>query len=81
MKCFVRYEKYCDFPIENLPYGVFSTKDDRLKILLKLNNQQTTHRIGVAIGDQILDLKQIAHLFNGPELKNNQHVFREVNPS
>ncbi|XP_044263920.1 fumarylacetoacetase [Tribolium madens] len=65
MKCFIRYEKYCDFPIENLPYGVFSTKDD------------PTHRIGVAIGDQILDLKQISHLFVGPELKKNQDVFRE----
>jgi hypothetical protein len=39
---------------------------------------QPTHRIGVAIGDQILDLKQIAHLFTGPELKNHQHVFKEV---
>lgn len=28
MKCFIKYPKYCDFPIENLPYGVFSTKDD-----------------------------------------------------
>ncbi|KAJ3647318.1 hypothetical protein Zmor_019202 [Zophobas morio] len=65
MKCFIRYEKYCDFPIENLPYGVFSTKDD------------LTHRVGVAIGDQILDLKQIAHLFTGPELKNHQDVFKE----
>ncbi|EFA06443.1 fumarylacetoacetase [Tribolium castaneum] len=65
MKCFIRYEKYCDFPIENLPYGVFSTKDD------------PTHRIGVAIGDQILDLRQISHLFVGPELKNNQDVFKQ----
>jgi fumarylacetoacetase len=65
MKCFIRYEKFCDFPIENLPYGVFSSKDD------------PTHRIGVAIGDQILDLKQIAHLFTGPELKNHQYVFKQ----
>lgn len=33
----------CDFPIQNLPYGVFSEADGR-------------HRIGVAIGDEILDL-------------------------
>lgn len=39
---------------------------------------QPTHRIGVAIGDQILDLKQIAHLFCGPNLKHKQHVFAEV---
>lgn len=53
------------FPIENLPYGVFSTPE---------NNR---HRIGVAIGDQILDLSVIKHLFNGPILKNNQNVFEE----
>lgn len=28
MKCFVKYSKYCDFPIENLPYGVFSTENN-----------------------------------------------------
>ena len=33
-----------DFPIQNLPYGIFSTKT------------KTTKRVGVAIGDQILDL-------------------------
>lgn len=33
----------CDFPIQNLPYGVFSTKDDM-------------PRCGVAIGDMIVDL-------------------------
>jgi len=32
----------CDFPLENLPYGVFS--------------QSGSKRIGVAIGDQVLDL-------------------------
>ena len=33
----------CEFPLQNLPYGVFSTSG-------------TTGRVGVAIGDQILDL-------------------------
>lgn len=65
MKCFVTYSKSCHFPIENLPYGIFSTKNDK------------THRIGVAIGNLILDLKQISHLFDGPLLKNHQHVFQE----
>lgn len=36
-----------DFPLQNLPYGVFS------------NNEET--RIGVAIGDQVLDLRACAH--------------------
>lgn len=65
MECFVNYKKYCDFPIENLPYGVFSTEND------------LSQRIGVAIGDLILDLKEISNLFNGPLLKQNQDVFRQ----
>ena len=35
----------CDFPIQNLPYGVFNTASD------------AACRIGVAIGDQILDCR------------------------
>ncbi|WAR11118.1 FAAA-like protein [Mya arenaria] len=46
------------FPIQNLPYGVFSTAD---------NPQQ---RIGVAIGDQILDLGVVKSLFEGPSALN-----------
>ncbi|XP_052812952.1 fumarylacetoacetase-like [Mya arenaria] len=53
------------FPIQNLPYGVFSTAD---------NPQQ---RIGVAIGDQILDLGVVKSLFEGPVLRNQQNVFAE----
>lgn len=64
MKSFVSYSSNCDFPIENLPYGVFSTADKPEK------------RIGVAIGNEILDLSLIANLFDGPVLKNNQDVFR-----
>ena len=37
----------CDFPIQNLPYGVFHTAG-------------TGPRVGVAIGDQILDLAVLA---------------------
>ncbi|KAF5276324.1 hypothetical protein FQA39_LY18595 [Lamprigera yunnana] len=65
MKCFISYDKLSEFPIENLPYGVFSTVNDE------------THRIGIAIGDQILDLKRIAHLFNGQELNEKQFVFQQ----
>lgn len=39
---------------------------------------QTKHRIGVAIGDKVLDLSVIAHLFNGPELVKHQNVFKET---
>lgn len=62
---FIAVDPENDFPIENLPYGVFSTP------------QNNRHRIGVAIGDQILDLSVVKHLFDGPILKNSQHVFEE----
>lgn len=61
----VQYPQDSQFPIQNLPYGVFSTA------------AQPEHRIGVAIGDLVLDLSKISHLFDGPLLKGNQHVFRD----
>ena len=39
---------------------------------------QPKHRIGVAIGDQILDLSVAKALFDGPALSKQQHVFDEV---
>jgi len=43
----------CDFPIQNLPFGVFR----------KTSGSQL--RVGVAIGDQILDVAAAASLFDG----------------
>ncbi|XP_033625007.1 fumarylacetoacetase-like [Asterias rubens] len=60
---FIKYDQSCDFPIQNLPYGVFSTAE----------NPQ--HRIGVAIGDQVLDLSVVKELFNGPHLSECRDVF------
>uniref|UniRef100_A0A8B9KJS8 Fumarylacetoacetase n=1 Tax=Astyanax mexicanus TaxID=7994 RepID=A0A8B9KJS8_ASTMX len=60
---FIKVEENSDFSYHNLPYGVFSTQDN------------PRHRIGVAIGDQILDLSVIKHLFNGPALGKHQDVF------
>lgn len=37
----------CDFPIQNLPFGVFSRGDEM------------TPRVGVAIGDQVLDVGEL----------------------
>jgi len=67
MNCIIDYPSTTDFPIENLPYGVFSTRTD------------PTRRIGVAIGNKILDLSKIAGLFDGPCLKNQQDVFKQAN--
>ncbi|XP_034773140.2 fumarylacetoacetase-like [Acipenser ruthenus] len=60
---FIKVEENSDFPIHNLPYGIFSTPDNPRR------------RIGVAIGDQILDLGVIKPLFSGPVLSKHQDVF------
>lgn len=43
LRSFIAVEPECDFSIQNLPYGVFS-------------HGEGSRRIGVAIGDQVLDL-------------------------
>ncbi|XP_005989654.1 fumarylacetoacetase isoform X3 [Latimeria chalumnae] len=60
---FISVDVSSNFPIQNLPYGIFSTPDD------------PRHRIGVAIGDQILDVGSVKHLFSGPVLVKHQDVF------
>lgn len=57
LKSWVEVPQNSDFPIQNLPYGIFSTKDK-------------SPRAGVAIGDYILDLTEIqsAQLFKEIEL-------------
>lgn len=62
---FINVSSDSHFPIENLPYGVFSTKEN------------SKPRIGVAIGTQILDLSVVKHLFDGPQMKDNQNVFEQ----
>ncbi|XP_069079093.1 fumarylacetoacetase [Pleurodeles waltl] len=60
---FIDVAENSDFPIQNLPYGVFSTRDEPRR------------RIGVAIGQFILDLSLVKHLFQGPFLSKHQDVF------
>ena len=36
---------------------------------------QPQHRVGVAIGDKILDVGVVKHLFNGPVMQDKMHVF------
>jgi len=48
---FVNVPEGSDFPIENLPYGVFSTKTN------------ATKRICVAIGEHVLDLSAVADFY------------------
>ncbi|XP_055707762.1 fumarylacetoacetase [Phlebotomus papatasi] len=51
---FIEIPQDSDFTYENLPYGVFS------------RTGQNNTRIGVAIGEQILDLFAVAHLYDVP---------------
>jgi len=44
METWIDIPKNSDFPIHNIPFGIFSTKDSK-------------KRVGIAIGDMILDLK------------------------
>lgn len=47
LRSFIEVSPTSDFPIQNLPYGVFSTKDG------------LAPRVGVAIGDYVLDLWEL----------------------
>lgn len=49
LKSWVNISKNSDFPIQNLPFGIFSVTGD-------------SPRVGVAIGEEILDLKNLCEL-------------------
>ncbi len=49
LKSWVEVDEVSDFPIQNLPFGIFSVEGD-------------TPRVGVAIGEYILDLKNLFEL-------------------
>lgn len=61
LKSFVEVHPDSHFPIHNLPYGVFKPQPS------------SSPRPGVAIGDYVLDLSEIASagLFDGPFLRNS----------
>jgi len=56
LKSWVEYDAGTDFPIQNLPFGIFRKK-----------NSKESPRGGVAIGDQILDLRALG-VDTGPSL-------------
>ena len=53
----------CDFSLANLPYGVFRLINDALIELLNQEEQheqhRTTNRIGVALGNRLVDLSAL----------------------
>ena len=65
MKSFVAVPTESDFPLENLPYGIFS------------RSGQSNKRIGVAIGDQVLDVALVCHLFQGNHLAGKLDIFHQ----
>jgi fumarylacetoacetase len=62
LKSWVEISENSDFPIQNLPFGVFSTK-------------KKTKRVGVAIGNQILDLANLYELGYLSSLSFCEHCF------
>jgi len=69
MNSFIEYNDDCPFPIENLPYGVFSREDS------------DEHRIGVAIGDKVLDLAAASRsdIFNSTPIEDHtEHFYKPV---
>src|SRR5437762_5429181 len=65
LRSFIEVSPDSHFPIQNLPFGVFQPKDGR-------------PRVGVAIGDFILDLSVLEELghFQSPESR-NQKIFSQ----
>ncbi len=63
LRSFLELHEHSQFPIQNLPYGAFCRKTG------------SDVRIGVAIGDYVLDLSLLENnnLFNGPHLRNKRH--------
>lgn len=64
LKSFIEVAPDSGFPIQNLPWGVFSTKSDNRP------------RVGVAIGDQVLDMAVIEEAGLVPRMA-AQPVFRQ----
>lgn len=61
LKSWIEVDKNSDFPIQNLPFGIFKT-------------QSSSPRIGVAIGDSVLDLA----VLNKLGFLNNLHIDNAV---
>eukprot|EP01095_Lingulamoeba_sp_RSL-Kostka_P002212 TRINITY_DN13088_c0_g1_i1.p1 TRINITY_DN13088_c0_g1~~TRINITY_DN13088_c0_g1_i1.p1 ORF type:complete len:423 (+),score=182.76 TRINITY_DN13088_c0_g1_i1:70-1338(+) len=60
---FVEYDETCEFPIQNLPYGVF------------IHPEENAPHIGVAIGDLVLDLNILSsetEWFSGDNMKDKE---------
>ena len=85
-KSFVSYGPDSEFPIENLPYGVFSTASNVRNVDVERGGPlrkrkhilQPSHRLGVAIGSTVLDLAAVRSLFTGPIMSKEGNVLEQV---
>ncbi len=66
LKSFIEVSVDSHFPIQNLPFGVFTTDDNPVP------------RVGVAIGEQVLDLALLEAVGLLPEVASNQSVFNRA---
>ena len=62
LKSWLEISRESDFPIQNLPFGIYSTKNK-------------TKRVGIAIGEYILDLSQLLKLGYLDSLSFCEHCF------
>src|SRR3954463_9310746 len=62
LKSWIDVDPSSDFPIQNLPFGIFKT-------------QSSSPRVGVAIGDQVLDLAILNKLGYLDNLKIDNSIF------
>ena len=67
MSSWVTISEASHFSLQNLPYGVFSTAED------------SQPRLGVAVGEMVLDLSKVSHLFTGALMKEHQELLRSHN--
>ncbi len=62
LKSWIEVDSNCDFPIQNLPFGIFKT-------------QSSSPRVGIAIGDQVLDLALLNKMGFLNNLKIDNSIF------
>lgn len=69
LKSWVIVPDNCDFPIQNLPFGIFSTNGGQ-------------KRVGVAIGNHVLDLFEIASAGLLNDVENDNSIYKQdyLNP-
>jgi len=64
LRSFIEIERDSHFPLENLPFGVFKPRDGKA-------------RVGVALGDYVVDLAALQEAGHFPDLQDRQLFARD----